>query len=590
MKIILIPLMWGISASLAISPELEERFKDTRYLFDNIKTFYNLLAQDPENFDQKEFCERLEDFNIQKLNVKDYYYLVKAFEVLQCEYDKHEILKVTSEYLYSENLLIIYYAFNIHYKLKGPDFEGRKYCDMIEQFEVESFGQFTSKTRSADRNYYLTSIAVDLLALCSVSDDRYKLQIAEILGRAITGLKHVTKSTKAWLNEEHTFYTTIRLLNRLLEHAPEVLHASTFDYVMAYMLKHGPFKPSIQERTEIIYFEKLKRKLSINAVGFSDTLNLKTCAEKCKIKLDAFLPSYRAVITIGDDSYEREINSRGEILIETSLLQLVEAFKLKIVSDEHFVYTRSPLVTVTTDNAINIARMKVSSNQKPFDLYESNDSDCEFIRLSANQNSYIHVGVTLKRKTQFLFVYLKPVDDKLESSTPINAVYDPDNSLYVSTFDVGDYEVIRPNSGTYKVVIVLDNDSSITNEVPCGVIEIKFPNLRPVYKERLSSTYELQPVNFENKPLPVEPSVIIPLYVLVLCTAVIALYVITFNKYYLTKRPEYKNLRVAVSLGLLLFAILATIMYLGYRLVLIENILVVIAEIAVFSYMFNRLV
>ena len=139
-------------------------------------------------------------------------------------------------------------------------------------------------------------------------------------------------------------------------------------------------------------------------------------------------------------------------------------------------------------------------------------------------------------------------------------------------------------------MIVLDNDQDSINEFPCGLVEIKFPNLAQINKEKLSSTLELASVNFENKPLPSEPSIIISIYVFIICVAVIGLYVVVQKQYYSKSSFFGKNKKVAICLAITLSTIALTVVYLGYKLLLIENIMIVVIEVGLFTYIFSKVV
>jgi len=64
-------------------------------------------------------------------------------------------------------------------------------------------------------------------------------------------------------------------------------------------------------------------------------------------------------------------------------------------------------------------------------------------------------------------VYLKPYS-KGESSSYVMALYDEETWMYRSSFDLGDYQTIVPNTDTYHIVIVLDSNLESLSEYYCG--------------------------------------------------------------------------------------------------------------------------
>ena len=569
--------------------ELNRKFQQTDFLFKNLKSFYNYVLQYEEEVDMENTCMRLEDYNMQKLTLRDYFYLVKIFNRIDCAFDKEEILGFTDKYLGTDKLLVLYYSLTIRSLLDQTSFDQERYCEKVIKFKSKTGSRFHSKKDSKDQNFFLTGIAIDLLSVCAEKNSKYKKQRASVFKGALKDLQHVTKSSKAWLNEGYTFFVTIRILNRLLKYEPKLLKNEQFEYLMKYIISYSPHKPNLQEKTELLHFESLKDELSIMVVEFDSQLNIKSCFDKCKIKLNNYLPNYSASITLDKETVDLKINSKGEILIPKSLIVRHSDFLLNIASEENLIYLTNKRVEIKRPNSISMVRMKVNSNRQPFDLIDVDDDDCGLIRLVANQNNHIHVGFKATKTHKFIFTYLEPVNENHEKSALINAIYNQENDLWVSSFDLGDYEVMRPNAGVYRIVIVLDNSEQNKIEVPCGSVELRFPEAPVVLKEQLDSTYKLETHFFENQALIKDPWFVVSFYgMAVSAVLILCYYALALSSFVGKLRFIGENAQKDLIFYALVSFIVLCIVYLGYSVSLIENMPYVLLLLFLFSLLCRR--
>lgn len=568
--------------------ELFEKFKESEAILKFPKRYYHFLLENSEKLDYEEICVLLEDYNINELSLKNYFYLDKIFKELNCDHDTNFIVEISEKFLDNNNLLYFYYSFFIQNSL-NKDFNTLVHCKKVYKFGKKG-GLFSSSPGSKDFNYYLTSIALEILSVCAEKDKKYKLKIKSILEESLQGFSQVTKNARAWMNKQFTFFTTIRMINFILIFDDNILNEENWNFIMNYIYKHKPFDMNFQEKTEFLRFEDNLQEKKIKIVEIPKNLYLIKCAAKCKIKLNEYLPDYKLEIKLDNDEIiNTEINKKGEILISRKILSKINSFKLKILSKTKY-YLKSNSINIIKTNKIEMIRADTNKEKNMLDLIDSENTQCQMINLKADVHSFLHFGFKTKFQSSFYFVYLKSLDEKIQSSHPINAIFDYSTGMYVSSIDFGDYYTILPNSGNYQIYILLNNGLEMNEEIPCGRIEVFFNSKEIVKSVKMNSSPKMELKNFENKPLRGKISRILLFYFgTIVLFSIIAYYAFLGEFYNEEKNKKLKheswNFRIVKYS---LFSILFFIVFFAFKFRLLENFWVILLQVFIFSFICGK--
>ena len=568
--------------------ELFEKFKDSEAILNFPKRYYHFLLENREKLDYEDICILLEDYNINELSLKNYFYLDKIFKELNCDHDTTLILEKSENYLKSDNLLFFYYAFFIQNSL-NKNFYTIIYCEQVEKFRQRG-ALFSSGPRSKDFNYYLTSIALEILYVCAQKEKRFKTEIELILKDSLKDLTQVTKNTRAWMNNQFTFFTTMRMMNFILDFNINLLDEKNWNLIMNYIYKHKPYDMNYQEKTQYFKYEENLLEKNILIIGIPENIYLIKCAAKCKIKINKFLPDYNIdILTSNNKQINGNINKKGEILISRKVLSKIDHFKIKISSRTKYFLQRDTINVIKT-NKIEMIRADINNEEKMLDLIDSENTKCQMLNLKANLHNFLHFGFKTRYPSLFYFVYLKPLNEKFESSTPINAILDYSTGLYVSSIDLGDYYTILPNSGIYQIYILLNNGLEMKEEIPCGKIDITFNSKEISKKIKMNISPIVELKNFENKALPKKISRITLFYFgLMVFVSILAYYaymkeLYDEEKYKKLKKESWNFIIVKYSL----FFIFFTIIFFAFRFRLLENFWLIFLQVFIFSFICGK--
>lgn len=560
-------------------PSLSVAFRDKNHFFSNLDTLFSELQLIPERERPNE-CPRLRDYNLEKLSLKESAYAYRALTLLDCKADLSIMKKAAEKGLKSNVFADFMYSAVI--KL-GMNSESTEVCKRLEDF-YDSKGKFRMRFPTGPSSFYLTANILDILQTCDKIGS-FSLTLKKVLKEAQEGLEQVTKGTLAWLHESQTYLSTLKILNRSLE-AGVKMEKSRLAKLIAFVERHSPFTLDLNEQIEFNRF--LTNSKIFEDVKAPDVLNLDDCREKCKL---SFTPAKKRTVIahFGDRSSALETNDEGELLVsKASLEKLSEiAFDLEEKDASSFISRRKTFII--QGNQFTKVRMILNNIEQPLDIIDSDESDCSSISLKAFQSNFLHVGFKLKFEQPFTFVQLRS-SSGFEDSSLVLARFDDQSQLFVASFDFGDYEVIRPNSDSYSIIVYASGTPPEVNSpkaiLSCGSVEVVFKNKKRSDMTKPSDPLAIKLLNYENIPLPQPSSFFLALYFTLIVSLSAIVYVSALKKYF-AKLQRIPSLSQTILASVAL-AIAVLIVFFTHQLSLIDNLWVIIALIFLFSFVAKK--
>lgn len=560
---------------------ISQDFQEAKNIFENPNLFYNelILLEDNES---SVFCSILEKYNLENKSLKTYFYLSAAAQKLQCPIEIPLADEIALKEIASNNFASYFYSLNI---LKFSKIDITSYCKQLTDFYV-SKGKFSLFTTKQSPSYYYTAIVTEIIQDCENLTTDGSLTLMKLLKEVFKEIEEIGSDVAILKSNSQTFFTTIRFLNLFLENPTSISNPSLISKMIRFVDEHFPV--TLDNSLKAEHNRLLLALRTVDVITFSSFLNLENCEEKCKIVLQP--PRFRRVnFNIGGEKKEFQSNPDGEFLLDKKDLENISYITLEAVDDNNIYYFPNRKIQFVQNNKISKIRIGIEDSPRNKDLTVLMQKRCETIDLEATQDDFLNLAFELRFKKNFIFVQLWPIGEQ-EKSTPVLAKYDEKSGLYFVTIDFGDYEVIRPNSARYSIII-FDNEVRTTENAPtsifyCGKISVLFKYNQVTTKSLPSDSPIIEEQIYRYGDVSRTPSALTIFYFILIICSFYGLYLSIVGKYFWDFSKTSNTWEVLLLFNA--FLILFHTIYLSTQRLLMEKVWIIIIEAILFSFITTK--
>lgn len=474
------------------------RFRESEFVLANPDQFFYYLQLSDAKSVYAYHCYNLSQSVSKETNLERIYFGYKALKELKCELDSNVLSGALERSDYRTNFIDLYYGFTFNVLLGAPKQTMAELCEQLGKFTNALNARVKKSLKGRADTLEYGSMALKLLKECAKTLPEFAAKAQSYAISLRNELKTITKSAAAWPSESPVS-ATIQIATSILYTDRYQLSDEALARILAYLDGNLGPTATLKEQVEWNGLLAALESSKVRIVGVPEVVDLRTCGSACQLRIENLPDNSRAEISANGHTFVTGLSQGGVITLADIDFGGVPSASIQLVSSDLTIYPSAATVGLRHENKISFTRMKTAAFETVTDLMDSDDSECSSIVLSGNESTFLHVGYRTRVHENFSFVFLEPESPQFDRSALVHSVFNERERLYVSVFDFSDFEIIRPNSDTYSIWIVVGDLRK-----QCGKISLTFMNSRLAVRESIAAPAEL-PIVKNTYQFPEQP-------------------------------------------------------------------------------------
>ena len=455
-------------------------------------------------------------------------------------------------------------------------------CSKVLPFLIQNSGKVKPRKNDSKVSHDMTAATIKNLNNCGLMDNEFRDKTVKMAKDALNELIEITKEQSMWVSA-NSLYDTMDILNEILKVDRKLIQDNKLTRIIRYITSNIGDHVSLKEKAKWNDLLDEFSKSKIRVLEIPNSFDFNSCQHACYMQIVGLPESTQITAIINSRAVPVNTQKTNLIMSDVSEFRTTASVQFQIKNDKFFVFPTKFSVKLIQENKITLTRMSSSTSSSYGDLLDSDDNNCNEITLTGNEATFLHVGFRLKSKENYSFVYLEHTKDEFEKSNYVHAPFMEEEKMNIATFDLSDFETVRPNSGVYNIFLVYGNQKQ-----SCGKVILTFTNKEKTEKDSLTKAYQNDFTNIPSFELSDERHQVWGLYFTVIAAVCSVTYFVLFR---LLKSKidvkESNNVFVGLFyLGLVLHV--ATLLHYLLQYKLIDKAYVPMLQIGGLTYLFQK--
>ena len=503
MKFIILMLLAAMASSRLSSQKNsvakeDIKFRNSEFVVANPDLFFYYLQLSEAKSIYSHHCFDLSQSASKETSLERIYFGFKALKELKCELDPSVLSAALERADYRTNFIDLYYGFTFNVLLNASKQTITNLCEQLGKFTNNLNARVKKSLNGRADTLEYGSMALKLLKECAKTIPEYTAKAQSYAISLRNELKTITKSAASW-PAENPVSATIQIATSILYTDRYQLSDEALARVLTYLDWNLGSSASLKEQFEWNGLLAALETNKIRVIGVPEVVDLRSCGTACQLKIENLPDNSRIEITANGQTFVAGLSQGGAINLTDIDFAGLPSISVQFISGDFMIFPSTATIGLRHENKISFTRMKTAAFETVTDLIDSDDSECNSIFLNGNESTFLHVGYRTRVHENFSFVFLEPENTQFERSALVHSAYNQRERLYVSVFDFSDFEIIRPNSDTYSIWIVVGDVRK-----QCGKIKLTFMNTKLSVRESIASPAEL-PVVKNTYKFPEQP-------------------------------------------------------------------------------------